>query len=635
MNPPDQANAGAPSGSRGGHAFNLALALLVAVSVLVSAGLSHRLVAIHTRSLAIGRDIAELRQLAHQLDEPGNDVFSSRDVERERTRLASTTPLFDAALTRLGSQRYVGAADVTATRDAMHTLVRRAATVFERVGAGDMERAAAVMAAMDRDNAALTTTLATLEDHMRARELTEARRYQKIEWIVGVLVLLLAGNAIAQSRRMARRVLAAEEATERRARELEDARLEALEAARAKSDFLANMSHEIRTPLNAVIGMTSLLSGSALDAEQRDSVETIRTSGEHLLSVINDILDFSKIEAGKLELEQTPVELRTCFEESVDLISHQAAEKGLELAAVVDPSCPETIWGDAGRLRQVLVNLLGNAVKFTASGSVILRARAEQHAPGEHALHLAVEDTGVGIPADRLDRLFQSFTQVDASTTRRFGGTGLGLAIVRRLVEHMCGRVWVESEVGVGSTFPRALARRRSGERSSGNAPCHSRGALRPTGAGRRRPRRQSPDPREPSRGLGHGRGTGGERGGSAGALREGRASTWSSPTIRRMPERDGLDLALAIAGLALPTPPRIVLSRARALTRNPRSPDAASRSTATSPSPSGRARSSTCSCGCWTTPGCRPARTRPSHPSTCCSASGTRCGSCWPRTTR
>jgi signal transduction histidine kinase len=226
------------------------------------------------------------------------------------------------------------------------------------------------------------------------------------------------------------------------------------EATRAKSEFLANMSHEIRTPMNGVIGMTTLLAGTPLTAEQRSCVETIRSCGESLLTILNDILDFSKIEAGRIELETHPYDLRQCIEEACELVAAPAADKGLDLVALLAPGTPTRVVGDDTRLRQVLVNLLANAVKFTTRGEVVLTVRAEPpSAAGEVRVHFAVRDTGIGIPAEKRDRLFQSFSQVDSSTTRQFGGTGLGLAISKRLTELMGGAIGVESEAGRGSTF--------------------------------------------------------------------------------------------------------------------------------------------------------------------------------------
>lgn len=239
----------------------------------------------------------------------------------------------------------------------------------------------------------------------------------------------------------------------RRAEQLERDKRAAEEEARAKSTFLANMSHEIRTPMNAVIGMTSLLHDTELQPSQRELVETIRTSGEHLLMVINDILDFSKLESGSFELEEYDFDLARAAEECIELVAPQADKGTLELVFNPNPQLPDRVRGDAGRVRQILVNLLGNAVKFTREGEVELRVEAEPMSGGRMGVKFIVRDTGVGIPKDRFHRLFQRFSQVDESTTRKFGGTGLGLAISQRLAGLMGGEISVESEVGKGSTF--------------------------------------------------------------------------------------------------------------------------------------------------------------------------------------
>ena len=248
--------------------------------------------------------------------------------------------------------------------------------------------------------------------------------------------------------------------------QLEEAMKKVQGSERQKSQFLANMSHEIRTPMNAVIGMTTLLADTRLTEEQREYTAIIRNSGELLLTIINDILDFSKIEADKLELEMRPFNVRECVEGVMDLLSMQASDKGLELACFIDENTPAAITGDVTRLGQILVNIANNAIKFTEKGEIVLTVRRlieqsddvsgaeeEPPSPGTTRLHFSIKDTGIGIPEDRKERLFESFSQVDASTTRRYGGTGLGLAISKRLAEMMGGAMWVESEEGKGSTF--------------------------------------------------------------------------------------------------------------------------------------------------------------------------------------
>ena len=384
--------------------------------------------------------VEELRELAPlvrgRLDELGR-LVSDSEVQSQRVRnlrLAVDEKLrwVDRVITTYDRQRFDAARELVMTGEG-----RRA-----------MDRVQSVIRVMEDHERALLA--------QRARRSASRARSTRAFLILGgladlLLVMIIVGLLIRDQRR-----------NRQLAQAMADARDAAVHTAELRSQFLANMSHEIRTPMNAIIGMSGLLLDTKLSDDQRDLAETVRTSADALLTIINDILDFSKIEAGKLTIEKTDFEFRSSIEAIIDLFSEATHAKKIEIGVLFDHSIPRVLRGDAGRIRQVLTNLVGNAVKFTQRGDVIVHVTQEAIDEQTVTLRFAVTDTGIGIPEDALGLLFQPFSQADASTTRRFGGTGLGLAISKQLVEIMGGTIGVESVEGKGSTFSFTLPLERS-----------------------------------------------------------------------------------------------------------------------------------------------------------------------------
>ncbi len=480
------------------------LAALNMLSIGGSLYVSHRIMANYLESVAINKvwlgrltQYATIARLAQAVNEPVADVFGTHDIATAKQRRNAAIQAFNQQLVALANDIAqnvpVTPAKVMAQRLEQIQLAMRAMLVdqnhvFRSLAYAKPQQAAVEMAPLAKKYSRLLLLLDAASQDVRKfhanvleLQLQGATGLRKLQGTLGGVVLIVLALVTLLGHRLAKKMAVADEAEraqmaalrekdqalqsriaqlaatqsqlERQSRDLAVACDAAEAASRAKSEFLATMSHEIRTPMNGVLGMTNLLADTPLSDEQRRYLSTIRDSGEALLDIINDILDFSKIEAGKIEFETAEFELAPVADSVVELLAPRAFAKGLDLAVYIAPDVPAGFRGDAGRIRQILLNLAGNAVKFTEQGGVTIEVGYSPAEGGERRLGFAVIDTGIGIAPEVQARLFEPFAQGDASTTRRFGGTGLGLAISRQIVELMNGRVTLESEVGRGSCF--------------------------------------------------------------------------------------------------------------------------------------------------------------------------------------
>jgi signal transduction histidine kinase len=465
------------------HAVYVALAGLGVVAVSLGLYLSDRAATLYRESVAVNQTWAArqlrylaLGPLAAAVNAPGNDVFDSRDVAAERTRLEQAARVFDARVAALRAAPVSPSAaaeaslstDLVALGTAMAGMRVEADLIFAAFDAGAPAEAAARMATMDRRYAdvrraidALTRDVAAEQSRLLAAQADGAARLYRVELVVAACLLLLVATAIVYGVRAAGQVQADAADRERHmaaletsARALEAAKHHAEEANQVKGAFLATMSHELRTPLNAVIGYSEMLADDAVEQGYEGAaadLNRITAAGRHLLTLVNDILDLSKIEANRLELESRAVDLMLLVEDVAATVQPLMHSSGNTFAVTCAPDLG-VVASDPTRLRQVLLNLLSNAAKFTEQGTVSLTARRAED-DGVARIEFVVADSGIGIPADRLDKLFAPFVQADPSMTRRFGGSGLGLAISREICRRLGGDIVVTSVAGEGSTF--------------------------------------------------------------------------------------------------------------------------------------------------------------------------------------